>query len=60
MDAKVDEQTLSRMQVLFRQFEQEMLESDYSTNSKSMRVAYVRHFVEWLAGDYSPHDYRPA
>ncbi len=57
MEAKVDEQTLSRIQVLFRQFEREILESNYSTNSKSPRVGYVRRFVQWLEGKYSPYDY---
>ena len=57
MDAKVDEQTLSRIQVLFGQFELEILESNYSTNSKSHCVGYVRRFVQWLEDNYSPHSY---
>ena len=55
--AKLEGNTLARVQSLFERYEQEMLRSNYSTNPKSMRVGYVRHFVEWLAGKYSPGDY---
>ena len=55
--AQIDNQTLRTIQEKFREYEQEILLSRYSTNSKSQRVGYARRFVEWLAGTYSPDDY---
>ena len=34
-----------------------VLASNYSTNSKSPRVGYVRRFVDWIDDAYSPADY---
>ena len=45
---------------LFSRYEKEMLASNYSTNSKSPRVGYVRRFVDWIDDAYSPADYRGA
>ena len=56
--AKVDDSALTQIQDLFKQYEEELLLSNYSTNSKSQRVGYARRFVEWLGDRYSPDDYK--
>ena len=57
MTAKLDAQTLELIQDLFERFEREMKESNYSANSIAQRVSFVRNFVGWLGGTYSPSDY---
>ncbi len=56
---KLNDDVLKQVQGLFQRYEQEMLRSEYSTNSKSSRVKSARDFVKWLSGQYSPGDYRP-
>ena len=55
--AKVNELTMQTIRQLFSRYEKEMLASNYSTNSKSPRVGYVRRFVDWIDDAYSPADY---
>ena len=56
---KLNNDVLKHIQGLFQRYEQEILRSEYSTNSKSSRVKGARDFVNWLSGQYSPGDYRP-
>ncbi len=56
--ATVDEPTLRKVQELFRRYERELRESDYSENSKHQRILYAQRFVDWLSDDYSPSKYR--
>lgn len=55
--SKIDERTLNQIQELFLEYEREVRVSRYSSNSISMRIGYVRNFVGWLAGKWSPLDY---
>ena len=55
--AKLDEPALARLRTLFGQYERSMWDSRYSSNSKSMRLAYVNSFIRWLEGTYDPGDY---
>ena len=57
MAQRVDYRTLARMKALFGDFRREVEASKYSQNSKELRMAYVRNFIEWLEGIYSPGDY---
>ena len=54
---KVDKSILDMVQDLFDRYEQEMRESNYTQESKRVRIAYTRQFVQWLAGEYSPGDF---
>lgn len=54
---RVDQPTMENIRSLFREFQKELENSNYSLNSKASRVNYARRFVDWLAGDYDPNEY---
>lgn len=54
---RLDEPTMARVRELFREFERDLEESNYSLNSKVARANHARRFVDWLAGDYDPRAY---
>ena len=55
---KVTEPMLSVVRNLFGRYEQELLASNYSPPSTTKRIDHARHFVQWLADEYSPGDYK--
>ena len=54
---KLDQPTIDQIRNLFRDFEKELDNSNYSMNSKAMRANYARRFVDWLADEYDPGKY---
>ena len=57
MERKVSQQALSEVERVLLIYEQEMKDSNYSLNTQNVHRGYVRQFVRWLAGDFSPLDY---
>ena len=55
--AKLDAQAQARMEQLLEEFEEELARSNYSRNTKNVRRGYLRQFVAWLGGTWSPLDY---
>lgn len=54
---KVDTNTLAIIRQLRSEFEDELNASNYSNNTRTLMRNYVRQFVGWLAGTWSPGDY---
>ncbi len=57
MERKVSQQALAEVEQVLPIYEQAMKDSNYSPNTQHVHRGYVRQFVRWLAGDFSPLDY---
>ena len=55
--SKLDDRTLARIQALREQFERELAVSKYSKNTKNVMNGYLKQFVRWLGGTWSPSDH---
>ena len=55
--AKVEDAVLQQIRDLFAKYRQEISASTYSKNSKGLRLAFARNFVEWLGNQYVPLGY---
>lgn len=54
MPMKVSKQTLQEVQEAFRRWEQEVGATKLQPSTKKTYIGHPRHFVRWLAGDFTP------
>ena len=54
---RVDDKTLKEIQGLQKEYEELLLQSNYTKGSQEIRRAYGRQFISWLASEWSPLDY---
>ena len=57
MEGKLPYGVLWVIQELLKEFENEIISSNDSLDSKGLRIEYARAFLKWMAGRWSPLDY---